>query len=115
MTDLLEPEAIYELRGEGKLRENKQEYPALTEVDSYTGTYRLSAGVYLVEFNIDIEVGGDEIVYLQGTEPLQRVGGVLTPRVYEDNQMYLYTNLAALQGLRVDEGVPIAELGRVNF
>lgn len=113
--DELVPTEVYELRGEGKLRSHKQEYPGLSEVDTYTGTYNLSAGVYLVEFDIQVGVEEDELAYLQGVESLQRIGGVLSPRMYSDSQMFLYTNLLALQGLRFDEDVPIAELGRVNF
>lgn len=104
---------VFKLRGEGKLRsDGRHDLPAKVEVDSYTGTWNLSAGGY--RFELEAPEMGDSMAIVKPTKMLEEVGAVFPERLVTEQRETLTVTVFFPQGAKIDEGVEVAEVERVS-
>lgn len=107
----LDLEQVYELRGDGAIREDvNNEYPTKVPVDTYTGTFKFGNGVYVLEFETQIGLDDDEIAIVQPTDELEKIGCVMPPKIITETTTSISCTVNVMQTIKIDEGAEVAEV-----
>lgn len=107
----LKLEQVYELRGEGAIRENRDnEYPTKVPVDTYTGTFKFGNGVYVLEFEMQLALDDDEIAIVQPTDELEEIGCVMPPKIITETTTSISCTVNVFQTIKIDHRAEIAEV-----